>query len=46
MNYFQNLARGQAESKIQIKERITNMLEKGSLSGRVAVYEKGEGRRN
>jgi len=31
---------------MQLKERITNMLTKGSVSGRVAVYEKGEGRRN
>jgi len=31
---------------MQLKDRITNTLQKGSLSGRVAVYEKGEGRSN
>jgi hypothetical protein len=46
MNYFQNLAGGWTELKMQLKEGITNTLEKGSVSGRVAVDDKGEGRRN
>jgi hypothetical protein len=46
MNYFQNLAAGSTELKMQLREGMTNTLEKGSVRERVAVDDKGEGRHN
>jgi hypothetical protein len=39
--FFQNLARGEAELKMQLKEEIMNTLEKGSVSGRGGGRRKG-----